>query len=76
MYTQRNQNATGPGRPLGRDDQDSLSLMSARQVKWDYPKLLMDLLKSSRRIEAMDKVRVWEDGVRQIDATRALRVAR
>lgn len=36
-------NMTGPGRP-GRDDQDSLSLIAARGIGWNYPDLLLNML--------------------------------
>ncbi len=36
-------NMTGPGRP-GRDDQDSLTLLAAREIGWSYPTLLTNIL--------------------------------
>ena len=39
-------NMTGPGRE-GRDDQASLTLLAADGLGWDYPKLLLEMLRSS-----------------------------
>lgn len=41
-------NMTGAGRP-GRDDQDSLSAISARAVGWDYGDLLLRMLDGAWR---------------------------
>lgn len=38
-------NMTGPGRP-GRDNQDSLCLMSAKELGWSYPDFLKNILKT------------------------------
>jgi hypothetical protein len=37
------QNMTGPGRP-GREDQDSLTGLAAKGLRWDYGKLLEEIL--------------------------------
>jgi D-alanine-D-alanine ligase-like ATP-grasp enzyme len=39
-------NMTGPGRP-GRDDQDSLSSLAARQLGWSYADLLRNILRQA-----------------------------
>jgi hypothetical protein len=45
-------NMTGPGRP-GRDDQASLTLLAAAGLGWDYPKLLLEMLKSSSTLRVL-----------------------
>lgn len=43
---------TGPGRP-GRENQASLTAMSAAALGWDYPKLLRHILSSARTLEEL-----------------------
>ena len=47
-------NMTGAGRP-GRDDQDSLSLIAARAIGWDYKDLLLNMVQNAWREQGVDK---------------------
>jgi len=43
-------NMTGAGRP-GRDDQDSLTMIAAREIGWSYEDLLLNMLNNANFIE-------------------------
>ncbi|KAI5455383.1 hypothetical protein NCC49_000197 [Naganishia albida] len=45
-------NATGPGRP-GREDQTSLVGMAAQALGWDYPTLLVNLIRAATPLKAI-----------------------
>jgi hypothetical protein len=45
-------NMTGAGRP-GREDQDSLSCMAAREIGWSYGDLLVNMLRQAWAAVAM-----------------------
>ena len=49
------QNMTGPGRP-GREDQASLTAMSAAALGWTYPMLLEKLLATARPLSMLRKI--------------------
>ncbi|KIY03280.1 uncharacterized protein Z520_01747 [Fonsecaea multimorphosa CBS 102226] len=50
-------NMTGPGRP-GREDQASLTAMAASALGWDYPELLVKMLKSARTLQDLRQMDV------------------
>ncbi|KAK5081632.1 hypothetical protein LTR05_007765 [Lithohypha guttulata] len=45
-------NVTGPGRP-GREDQASLTALAAKELGWDYSKLLQEILKSAQTLKQL-----------------------
>lgn len=49
-------NMTGPGRP-GREDQDSLVAMAAKEYGWDYPRLLREVLSTARTLGELRGIR-------------------
>ncbi|OAP65538.1 hypothetical protein AYL99_01510 [Fonsecaea erecta] len=50
-------NMTGPGRP-GREDQASLTAIAAAALGWDYPELLVRILKSARTLQDLRQMDV------------------
>jgi D-alanine-D-alanine ligase-like ATP-grasp enzyme len=49
-------NMTGPGRP-GRDDQASLSAIAAKELGWDYPRLLREISGSAKPLRRLREMR-------------------
>lgn len=45
---------TGPGRP-GREDQASLTAISAQELGWDYPRLLHAMIQTSSTLKALQE---------------------
>lgn len=46
---------TGPGRP-GREDQASLTAMSAAALGWSYPMLLQEMLATANPLNALLRI--------------------
>lgn len=48
---------TGPGRK-GRENQASLTAMAAAGIGWDYPRLLTEILASSKSLQELRSAKI------------------
>jgi hypothetical protein len=57
MSLMKEQNMTGPGRP-GREDQTSLTALSAAKLGWDYAELLKSILRSAQPLRLLREIKI------------------